>query len=134
MSSQIMQAQFCVNWLLRDTQSDHVFIDGDLNINLIAPIAIESDFINSCHSNSLIPLINKPTRKANNNPCILDHIWTNQLYETFNGIFLLDITDHYPMFTIARINCPQNRICVKFKDHSGQNLAKLKISSNKSRC
>ena len=43
-------------------QSDLVFIVGDLNIDLIDPIAIEKHFINNCHSNSLIPLINKPTR------------------------------------------------------------------------
>ena len=42
-------------------------------------------------------------------------------------IFLLDITDHYPIFTIASINCPQKRICVKFRDHSRQNSAKLKF-------
>ena len=77
--------------------------------------------------NSLIPLINKPTHNANSNPSILDHIWTNQLYDTFNGIFLLDITDHYPIFTIAPINCPQKRIRVKFRDHSGQNFARLKF-------
>ena len=41
--------------------------------------------------------------------------------------FLLDIIDHYPIFTIAPINCPQKQIRVKFRDHSGQNLAKLKI-------
>ena len=41
--------------------------------------------------------------------------------------FFLDITDHYPIFTIAPINCPQKRIRVKFRDHSGQNLAKLKF-------
>ena len=41
--------------------------------------------------------------------------------------FLLDITDHYPIFTIAPINCPKRRIRVKFRDHSGQNLAKLKF-------
>ena len=51
----------------------------------------------------------------------------NQLYDTFNGIFLLDITDLYPIFTIAPINCPQKRIRVKFRDHSGQNFAKLKF-------
>ena len=113
--------------LLSTSQSDHVFIVGDLNINLLDPIAIENDFINNCQSNSLIPLINKPTRNANNNPSILDHIWTNQLCNTFNGIFLLDITDHYPIFTIATINCPQRQIRVKFRDHSGLNLAKLKF-------
>ena len=53
------------------SQSDHVFIVGDLDINLLDPIAIENEFINNCHSNSLIPLINKPTRNDNNNPPLL---------------------------------------------------------------
>ena len=38
-----------------------------------------------------------------------------QVGDPLNGIFLLDITDHYPIFIIAPIN------------HSGQNLAELKI-------
>ena len=126
--SKIPEFTIKLNQILSSTsQSDHVFIVGDLNINCLDPIAIENYFINNCHSNSLIPLINKPTRNANNNPSILDHIWTNQLYDTFNVSFLLDITDHHPIFTIAPINCPQRRIRVKFRDHSGQNLAKLTI-------
>ena len=75
---------------------------------------------NNCHSNPLIPLINKPTSNASNNPTIIDHIWTNQLYDTFNGIFLLDITDRYPIFTIVPVNCPQKQIRIKFRHHSGQ--------------
>ena len=58
---------------------------------------------------------------------ILDHIWSNQLYDTFNGIFSLDITDHHPIFTIVPINCPQKRIRVKFRDHSRQNIARLEL-------
>ena len=38
-----------------------MYFVGDLNINLLDPTAIEHDFINNCHSNSLITLINKPT-------------------------------------------------------------------------
>ena len=117
-----------INAILSSTsQSDHIFIVGDLNINLLDPIAIQNYFINNCHSNSIFLLINKPTRNANNNRSILDHIWTNQLYDTFNGIFLSDITDHCLIFTIATINSHQKRIRVKFSDYSGQNLAKLKI-------
>ena len=56
-----------------------------------------------------------------------DNIWSNQLYDTFNGIFLLDITDHYPIFAIVPINCPQKRIHVKFIDQSRQSKAKLKL-------
>ena len=109
------------------SQSDDVFIVGDLNINLLDPTDIENDFINNCHSNSLIPLINTPTRNTNNNPGILDHIWSNQLYDTFNSIFLLDKTDHYSIFTIVPINCPQKRIRIKFREHSRQNIARLKL-------
>ena len=128
--SKIPEFTIKLNEILSSTsQSDHVipWSHGDLNINLLDPIAIENDFINNCHSNSLIPLINKPTRNANNNQSILDHVWTNQLCDTFNGIFLLDITDHYTIFTIAPINCPQKQIRVKLRDHSGQNLTKIKF-------
>ena len=70
-----------LNEILSSTsQPDHVFIVGDLNINLLDPTAIENDDIRS-----------------------------NQLYDTFNGIFLLDIADHYPIFTIVPINCFQKR-------------------------
>ena len=73
--SKIPEFTIKLNEILSSTsQSDHVFIVGDLNINLPDPIAMENDFINKCHSNTLIPLINKPTRNANNNPSILDYI------------------------------------------------------------
>ena len=49
------------------------------------------------------------------------------MYDTFNDIFLLDTIDHYPIFTIVPINCPQRRIRVKFRDHSIQNIARLKL-------
>ena len=73
--SKIPEFTIKLNEILSSTsQSDHVFIVGDLNINLLDTIAIENYFINNCHSNSLIPLINKPTRNTNNNQSILDHI------------------------------------------------------------
>ena len=119
------------NGILSSTsQSDHVFTDGNVNINLLNLLAIENDFINNCHSNSLIPRISKPTRNAINNSSILDHIWSIRLYVTFNGIFLVDITDLYPIFAIVQfvpLNCPERRIRVKFEDNSGPNLARLEL-------
>ena len=49
-----------LNVILSSTsQSDHVFIVGDLNIYLLDPIAVENDFINNCHSTpSSLPSIN----------------------------------------------------------------------------
>ena len=54
--SKISEFRIKLNEILSSTsQSDHVFIVGDLNVNLLDPIAIENDYINNCHSNSLIP-------------------------------------------------------------------------------
>ena len=41
--------------------------------------------------------------------------------------FSLDITDHYQIFSILPINCPQKRLRVKFRDHSRQNIARLEL-------
>ena len=88
--SKIPEFTIVLNDILPSTsQSDHVYIVCDLNINLLDPISIENDFINNCHSNSIIPLINKPTRNANNHPSIIDHIWTNQLYDTYTMVFFI---------------------------------------------
>ena len=52
--SKIPEFTIKLNEILSSTsQSGNVFIVGDLNINLLDPIAIENDFINNCHSNSL---------------------------------------------------------------------------------
>ena len=73
MRNQKFESTIKLNETLSSTsQSGHVLIVGDLNNKIINRTAIENDFINNCHSNSLIPLINKPTRNANNNPSILD--------------------------------------------------------------
>ena len=46
--SKIPELTIKLNEILSSTsQSDHVFIVGDLNINLLDPIAIENDFINN---------------------------------------------------------------------------------------
>ena len=68
------------------SQSDDAFIVGDLNINLLDSIAIKNDFINNCHSNSVIPLIRKPNRNANNNPSNPHHTVYGQISCTIHSM------------------------------------------------
>ena len=42
-------------------------------------------------------------------------------------MFLLGIFDHYQIFAIVPINCSQKQILVKFRDHSVQNFARLRL-------
>ena len=75
---------------------------------------------------SSLSSINPLTMLILANASIINHIWTNQLDDIFNGVFLLDITD-LPLPNIY--HCP-NQLSSEansFRDHSGQKLAKLNI-------
>ena len=104
----------------------------EIGWNFVINFSIWPWMSNNLQSNSFIPLINEPTHNVDNNSSILDHIWSNELYNTFSGIFLADITHHYTqyVFTIVPLTVldrPQKRIRVRYLDHSWENLAKRKL-------
>ena len=60
------------------------------------------------YSNSMLPLIYKPTRETDSTATLIDNLFTNnydvndQLYQ---GIFLMDISDHCGIFHILDKYC-----------------------------
>ena len=52
----------------------------------------------------MVPVINKPTRVTKNTATAIDHVITNSLlHRAINtGILKLDISDHFPIFLIAK--------------------------------
>lgn len=79
-----------------------LYIGGDFNLNLLN---YESDndclrFLNLMSSNSLYPLITKPTRICGDSHTLLDNIFTGDPVHYSCGIILSDISDHYPVFSI----------------------------------
>ena len=88
--------------LFQKTEKKHFFLTGDLNINSLdydssKPV---KTFFNCVFENSLLPLINKPTRITRSKQSIIDHIITNclQLNTINTGIIQTDISDHFPIF------------------------------------
>ena len=107
-------------------QQTHVYIVGDFNIDLLNPDKLGIDFINNCHMNSYAPLITTATRITNTSATLIDHIWTNELYDSFSGVLDCIATDHYPIFTKIHVNAQINSyVRKKFGDHSEANIAKL---------
>ena len=55
-------------------------------------------------SYSYLPLINKPTRVTADSATLIDNIFTNNingLNNCMHGIFVTDISDHYPIFHMS---------------------------------
>ena len=80
---------------------------GDYNINILnydvhAPTG---EFVDTMSSYAFVPLINRPTRVTVTSATLIDNIFTNNfenLENSFQGVLVTDISDHYP---ISYINC-----------------------------
>jgi hypothetical protein len=99
------------------------YLLGDYNINLFNSDshAQTSDFLDICFSNNFLPLINKPTRITKYSATLIDNIFTNDVINSSisHGIFLADISDHFPIFAINK----------KFKQNE-KTISKKRILSN----
>ena len=77
------------------------FLVGDFNIdigNMNLPSV--SDFVSIMRQNHFIPKISLPTRITESSHTIIDHVWVNELVYSLNGVFPVDISDHYPVIII----------------------------------
>ena len=62
------------------------------------------------YSMSLYPTITKPSRITSHSPTIIDNIYTNIMGSlTTSGLFICDITDHLPVFTLVDCDVKKTR-------------------------
>ena len=81
------------------------YLLGDFNINLINVSNHIPAFLEVMYSYAFTPLITKPTRVTSNTATLIDNIFTNSSRNSFNGILLSDISDHFPIFCINITKC-----------------------------
>jgi hypothetical protein len=80
-------------------------ICGDFNIDLLNPHGNNNtiDFINTMYSNSLFPLITKPSRITKDTATLIDNIFINTIASQVTaGLLINDISDHLPVFAIFK--------------------------------
>ena len=76
---------------------------GDLNVDLLNPHGKSkiTAFIDSMYSNSLFPVITKPTRITKDTATLIDNIFINNIEcKVTAGLLINDISDHLPVFAI----------------------------------
>ena len=84
------------------------WIMGDFNIDLLKSDTHKptNDFINMMFANSLIPLINRPTRVTSKSATLIDNIFSSNHSvdkAILQGNLTIDISDHYAQFHIMEI-------------------------------
>ena len=109
-------------------RSTHVYMVGDMNIDLLDSDPLMEEYCAILQSASYLPIITEPTRITDHSATLIDHIWTNQLHEAVSGVLEVTITDHYPTFlsTYLNIDLTDARMKKTFRDHSESSLDSMK--------
>jgi len=109
-------------------KNNHVFLVGDVNIDIIKPTPSGEEFLTTCYASSFLPLVNVPTHVTGNVSSCLDHIWYNKLCDVRSGAFDIDITDHYIVFVCLDLQYERDGLFTKyFRDHSATSLHTLSV-------
>ena len=89
-----------LNGILAEISHMPYYIKGDYNIDLLKHEHHPSTerFLDTMHSNSLLPMVFKPTRETETTATLIDNIFTNKHSVNDNivqGILITNISDHY---------------------------------------
>ena len=83
------------------------YLLGDYNINLLNCEKHDptGQFFDVITSNGFLPIITRPTRVTATSATLIENIFTNNILDvstSFQGLFVTDLSDHYPIFHIDR--------------------------------
>ena len=88
------------------------YLLGDFNINALSKNTVDKRFINNMQSIGAHQMITLPTRfMLHQKPSLLDHIYCNDfVHELQPGVLQYDISDHHPIFLLAKIVPKRNKL------------------------
>ena len=104
------------------SKGNPVFLLPDTNIDLLQVNTCNyaHNFLLSLQSNSILPIIDKPTRVHRESAMLIDNIFTNSLDNlVLSGNIITDLSDHFSQFCIMNSTTLTNRVYnFKVRDYS----------------
>ena len=84
--------------------AEDTLVCGDFNLCMLRmhEDAASASFYHSMQALSLVPTISKPTRITDNSSTLIDNIFATNLNNFSSGAFVVDISDHLPIFIIYK--------------------------------
>ena len=94
-----------VNVVRRENKTCYLL--GDYNIDILnyASHVHTAQFVDMMSSNGFLPLITRPSRVTATSATLIDNIFTNDIGDINHSVqelFITDISDHFPVFHIAK--------------------------------
>ena len=111
-------------------KNKHLILAGDFNIDLVKyEYELNSQkLIDLTTRYSLIQVITKPTRVTDHSATLIDHIYTNQIYNMVSsGVITFDISDH--LGTYITIALHEHLVTVLNKDSDGTQFNKVNAAN-----
>ena len=107
-NSNIADFNDCMHIVLEKIACQPCYIMGDFILDLLKHELhpLTDKFLDTMYANSLIPVINRPTRVTKDTCTLIDNIFTNDydiIDNHFYGILQANISDHYVLFHIRKI-------------------------------
>ena len=94
-----------VNVVRRENKTCYFLGDYIINILNYESHAQTAQFVDMTSSNVFLPLISRRSRVTATSATLVDNIFTNDIGDINNsvqGLFITDVSDHFPVFHIAR--------------------------------
>ena len=104
-----------MNDLLEQISSENkiCYLIGDFNIDISKNLYVNhvTRFVSLLTSENMFSSITKPTRVTSHSATIIDHIWSNNVFNhTKSAILLSGISDHFPVLSAFQLNNASMRI------------------------
>ena len=113
-----------INEFLSRANNKDTVIVGDFNVDTLDDND-SSDLFDIMFGYGFFPLINIPTRVTDSTAKCIDHIWYNKFDVSLCGSFVVDVSDHYPVFAVIDTPIDSNMTKKTFRDHSNRSLQLL---------
>ena len=113
-------------------------LTGDFNIDLlkIKDRPCIKDYFENMLSYGMLPSIVLPTRVAEHSATLIDNIFTNVSQNDIrtSGIFVTDISDHFPIFYSMKMNTNYKKLCRKYIYHHMINNHSVELFMEELKC
>lgn len=98
--------------LISKLNYDESFITGDFNLDLLNYLNDNRclNFMNVMFSNSMTPIITKPTRITQNSSTLIDNIFIVHPESFLAGCLTMTLSDHYGIFIVKKNFCLMSNV------------------------